>query len=224
MFTGIIKTTGEVRRRVSDAGGMRLTVRAPELTLRRGDSVAVDGVCLTVTSVRRGGTHPRASTRCGVRSRRSASVFVTDVSPETLRVTTLGELTAGALVNLEQPLRAADQIGGHFVQGHVDGVGRIEAVVDEGSFQRVTISFPAGLAPYLVLKGAIAVDGISLTVAALGSATLDVQIVPYTREVTNLRQARPGKAVNLECDLLGKYVVRLRELAAGAAMDPARGI
>lgn len=223
MFTGIIEATGEVREAIPEGGGVRLTIAAPPLPLSRADSIAVDGVCLTVISTRR--AHPRSRR---VRRPRGPSglanfsahdspgpafQFVTQVSPETLRVTTLGDRRRGDRVNLERPLCFDGRIGGHFVQGHVDGVGRIAAIVDEGSFERVTIWFPAALAPYMVVKGAVAVDGISLTIAALGAETFDVQIVPYTRDVTNLRAARPGKPVNLECDLIGKYVVRLRELA-----------
>jgi len=116
-------------------------------------------------------------------------------------------------VNLERPLRADGRFGGHFVQGHVDAVGRIEELRHEADFHWLTVGFPDSLAPYIVLKGSIAVDGISLTVAGLGADRLDIQIVPFTMEHTNLRRAQAGDRVNLECDLVGKYVVRAMEVA-----------
>ena len=136
-----------------------------------------------------------------------------DVGPETARVTTLGALPAGRLLNLERPLRADSRFGGHFVQGHIDAVGRIEALRAETDFHWMTVSFPSRLAPFLVEKGSIAVDGISLTVARLDADRFEVQIVPYTMTQTNLSGAQPGDPVNLECDLVGKYVVRAAELA-----------
>jgi riboflavin synthase len=136
-----------------------------------------------------------------------------DVSPETLRVTALGSLRPGALVNLERPLRADARLGGHFVQGHVDATGTLEDVRQDGDSFWLTFSYPALLAPYIVRKGSIAVDGISLTVAGVDDLRFDVQIIPYTWEHTNLRSAKRGDVVNLECDILGKYVVRVAELA-----------
>ncbi len=136
-----------------------------------------------------------------------------DVGPETLRVTTLGQLARGALVNLERPLRADGRLGGHFVQGHVDAVGHIEDLREEASFHWLTVSFPGALAPFIVFKGSIAVDGISLTVAGLGEDRLDVQVVPFTIEHTNLQRAQRRDRVNIECDIIGKYVARAAELA-----------
>jgi riboflavin synthase len=162
--------------------------------LRGGDSLAVNGVCLTI--VGSGGGHVEA-----------------DVSPETSRVTTLGSLGAGTLVNLERPLRADARLGGHVVQGHVDARGTIAAIEPYGDCRWLSIAYPPELAPYLVPKGSIAVDGISLTVASLAVAEFGVQIVPFTWEHTNLAAARQGDPVNLECDIVGKYVVRLAELA-----------
>ena len=196
MFTGLIEAVGEVSEVVPTSRGLRLGVMtrlAPEL--EPGDSLAVDGVCLTVVS---GG---------------NAAVHA-DISPETLRVTTLGTIARGAAVNLERPLRADARFGGHFVQGHVDATATIEAVRPEGDAFRVTISYPPALAAFLVRKGSVAVDGISLTVAELDPDQFDVQIIPFTWTHTNLSTRRRGDAVNLECDILGKYAVRAMELVA----------
>jgi len=194
MFTGLIEALGRVERIEGTLAGVRLKLSASladEVTL--GESVAVNGVCLTVTAT-------------------DGATFEFDVSPETARVTTLGSLATGAPVNLERSLRAGARIGGHFVQGHVDGVGAIEAIGEEGESYRVTVSLPDGLEPYVVHKGSIAVDGISLTVAAVNGHQFDVQIIPYTWQHTNLRNVRVGHAVNIECDILGKYVARAIEL------------
>jgi riboflavin synthase len=164
--------------------------------------VAVNGVCLTVTLI-------------------EDDVIQADIGPETMRVTTLGGLSLGARVNLERPLAANARLGGHFVQGHVDGVGRIEELRPESDFLWVAVSFPAALASYIIPKGSIAVDGISLTVAALGSDRFDAQVIPYTLQNTNLAEIRGGERVNLECDLVGKYVVRAMEVA-GSSMMPVR--
>ncbi|MCC6163383.1 MAG: riboflavin synthase [Acidobacteria bacterium] len=172
------------------AGGQRVTIEtslAADLAL--GESVATSGVCLTVVS------HDAVS-------------WSADVSPETLRVTVLGALATGDVVNLERPLAVGSRLGGHFVQGHVDGTGRIETVTRDGDFWRVTISFPPALAAYFIEKGSVAVDGISLTIASLAAETFDVQIIPHTWTSTTLQYARPGDRVNLECDMVGKYVLR----------------
>jgi riboflavin synthase len=194
MFTGLIEATGTVRAIDAGADGGVLeidTLLGPELAT--GDSLATNGVCLTV--VRRDGPH-----------------VAMDVSPETLRVTALGRLLPGRPVNLERPLRADGRFGGHVVQGHVDGVGALIAITDEGAFRRVRVGFPAELAPWMVLKGSIAVEGISLTIAALDDEWFDVQVIPHTWTQTTLSAARVGDALNLECDLVGKYVVRLAAL------------
>jgi len=135
-------------------------------------------------------------------------------------VTTLGWLSPGAVVNLERPLRADSRLGGHFVQGHVDGVGTVEDVRVEADFHWITITFPRHLAPYVIHKGSIAVDGISLTVARLGLDRFDVQIVPFTLEHTNLSRISVRDVVNLECDMVGKYVVRAAELAGNFSTVP----
>jgi len=195
MFTGLVESVGEIAEVKPTAAGVRLriaTALAPEL--KPGDSLAVNGVCLTVILA-------------------DATAVHADVGPETLRVTTLGTVKRDSVVNLERPLRADGRFGGHFVQGHVDAVGRIEDLRQEADFHWLTVGFPDSLAPYIVLKGSIAVDGISLTVAGLGADRLDVQIVPFTMEHTNLRRAQSGDRVNLECDLVGKYVVRAMEVA-----------
>jgi riboflavin synthase len=195
MFTGLVEAVGEITDRQTTGGGARLSIRSPlTAELGLGDSVAVNGVCLTVTALQ-------------------DSDFHADVGPETLRVTTLGQFARGTKVNLERPLRADGRFGGHFVQGHVDGVGRIEDWRPAADFHWLTVSFPGNLAPYIVPKGSIAIDGISLTVAHLGNASVDIMIVPFTIEHTNLRAARKHDAVNIECDMVGKYVARAVELA-----------
>ena len=199
MFTGLVEATGEVIDRQATSGGARLRIATPLATdLTPGDSVAVNGVCLTVTSL-------------------DGSEFRADVGPETLRVTTLGRCSPGTRVNLERPLRADGRFGGHFVQGHVDGIGRIEEWRAEADFHWLTVSFSPDLAPYIVPKGSIAIDGISLTVARLGSDRVDIMIVPFTIEHTNLKAARKHDAVNIECDMVGKYVARAVELARAGA-------
>jgi riboflavin synthase len=195
MFTGLVEGVGELVERKTTSGGFRLRIAsplAPELS--PGDSVAVNGVCLTVILAEENEIHA-------------------DIGPETVRVTTLGWLPRGSTVNLERPLRADSRFGGHFVQGHVDAIGHIEELRKEAEFDWVTVSFPASLAPYIVHKGSIAVDGISLTVAGLGADRFDVQVVPYTMAHTNLNRVQIRHRVNLECDMIGKYVVRAAELA-----------
>jgi riboflavin synthase len=195
MFTGLIEAIGVVAEVKPVPAGFRLrltTGMAPELA--SGDSLSVNGVCLTVVAADVDGVHA-------------------DISPETARVSALGTLRPGALVNLERPLRADARLGGHFVQGHVDATGTIEDIRREGDSYWVTLKFPPLLAPYIVRKGSIAVNGISLTVAGVDDRHFDVQIIPYTWEHTNLHLAKQGDSVNLECDILGKYVVRVAELA-----------
>jgi riboflavin synthase len=172
------------------------TALAPQLA--HGDSLAVNGVCLTVVSADHEGVHM-------------------DVSPETARLTTLGGIRRGTLVNLERPLRADARLGGHFVQGHVDGTGTVEELRQDGDSYWLTVTFAPALAPYIVRKGSIAVNGISLTVAGVDDRRFDVQIIPYTWVHTTLHHTRAGDPVNLECDILGKYVARSVELAAGSS-------
>lgn len=195
MFTGLVEAVGELVERKPTSGGFRLRIAsslAPELT--PGDSVSVNGVCLTVILAEHLEIHA-------------------DVAPETVRVTTLGSLPRGSRLNLERPLRADSRFGGHFVQGHVDGIGHVEELREDADFHWLTVSYPSHLAPLIVHKGSIAVDGISLTVAGLGTDRFDVQIVPYTMDHTNVSRLQIRDRVNLECDMIGKYVVRAAELA-----------
>jgi riboflavin synthase len=195
MFTGLVEGVGEVIERKPTSGGFRLriaTALAPELA--PGDSLAVNGVCLTVILAEHDEIHA-------------------DIGPETVRVSTLGSLERGTPVNLERPLRADSRFGGHFVQGHVDAVGHVEEIRQDAEFHWLTVSFPPHLAPYIVHKGSIAVDGISLTVAGLGTDRFDIMVVPYTMEHTSLGRIGVRARVNLECDMVGKYVVRAAELA-----------
>jgi riboflavin synthase len=195
MFTGLVESVGELIERKPTGGGFRLRIAT---TLARelapGDSLAVNGVCLTVILAERDEIHA-------------------DVGPETIRVTTLGWLSRGARVNLERPLRADGRFGGHFVQGHVDAIGHVEEMRADADFHWLTVGFPSHLAPLIVHKGSIAVDGISLTVAGFGADRFDVQLVPFTMDHTNLGRAQIRDRVNLECDMIGKYVVRAAELA-----------
>jgi riboflavin synthase len=189
VFTGLVQDLGTVTAVDASDDGARLGV-STRLELAEGDSVAVNGVCLTATQVADGG-------------------FRADVMNETLRRSSLAGLAAGSRVNLELPLRAADRLGGHFVQGHVDGVGGIWDVRDEGFSRVVTIGVPAELMRYVVEKGSIAVDGVSLTISALGDDWLQVSLIPETLERTILGDATTGQTVNLEVDVLAKYVERL---------------
>jgi riboflavin synthase len=193
MFTGLIESVGEVESVAAIDGGFRLRVEAGMAAeLQPGESVAVNGVCLTVVD-------------------RAPSSFSAEIGPETATVTSLGALRAGSLVNLERAMPANGRFGGHMVLGHVDGTGTIHSIRPEADFTWVTIGFPAALAPFLIHRGSVAVDGISLTVATLDAASFDVQIVPFTWAHTNLRNARAGDHVNLECDMVGKYVLRAME-------------
>lgn len=204
MFSGLIESVGRVAAVAPKPSGRALSVAsglAGELSV--GDSIAVNGVCLTVV---------RADGRS----------FDADVSPETARVTALGNATPGTLVNLERPVRADGRLGGHFVLGHVDGVGRIEELRAEADFHRIRVGFPRHLQALIVEKGSIAVDGISLTVVAPDRGRFDVQVVPHTWRQTNLHAAAAGDAVNLECDIIGKYVLRAVEAVRGGAL-PAAG-
>jgi len=186
---------GEVAEIKPTPAGFRLrltTAIAPELGA--GDSLAVNGVCLTIVSADADGVHA-------------------DISPETARVSALGSLRRGSLVNLERPIRADARLGGHFVQGHIDATATVEEIRPDGDSFWLTIKFPPPLAPYIVRKGSITVNGISLTVAGVDDRHFDVQVVPYTWQHTNLHLVKQGDTLNIECDILGKYVVRVAELA-----------
>ena len=194
MFTGLIESIGEIASLEATDAGYRLRVTAGlGAELRLGESVAVNGVCLTVVAA-------------------APETFSAEIGPETARVTSLGDLRGGSLVNLERAMPAHGRFGGHIVLGHVDGTGTIESIRAEADFWWVRVSFPAGLAPYVIHRGSIAIDGISLTIAKLDVAALEVQIVPFTWTHTNLHARRAGDRVNLECDMVGKYVLRAMEL------------
>ena len=193
MFTGLIESVGEIAEIKPTPAGLRLRVTTSlACEMRPGDSLAVNGVCLTLISADAEGIHA-------------------DVSPETARITTLGSSRRGIAVNLERPLRADSRLGGHFVQGHVDGMGTIEDVRQEGDAYWLTVTYPTALAPFIVRKGSIAVDGISLTIAGADDKRFDIQVIPFTWTHTNLNTLKAGDAVNVECDILGKYVVRAVE-------------
>ena len=192
VFTGIVRERGRVASVEGGENGVRLVIDAPATAARVvvGDSVAVSGVCLTVTAAGNG-----------------ALSF--DAVPETLRRSSLGALTAGDDVNLEPALAAGDPLGGHYVQGHVDGIGRVRSVEPEGDGARAWIDAPPALRRYLVEKGSVAVEGVSLTVVELDDAGFAVALVPHTLAETTLGALSGGDAVNLEVDLLAKYVERL---------------
>lgn len=198
MFTGLIEAVGQVVEVKPVGSGVRLRVQtALASVLTAGDSLAVNGVCLTVTIAQGGEVHA-------------------DIGPETARVTTLGSLRRDQKVNLERAMRSDGRFGGHLVQGHVDGTGTVVDVRPEAEAHWITVTFPVALASYLVRKGSVAVDGISLTVAGLGEDRFDVMIVPFTWQHTNLSSLREGDRVNLECDMVGKYVARAVQVFGGS--------
>ncbi|HZR99354.1 MAG TPA: riboflavin synthase [Chloroflexota bacterium] len=192
MFTGIVEERGTVRTLAERAGGVALEVAAQKVCedLRLGDSVAVNGVCLTVTA-------------------HDAGSFTVGLAPETLRRTNLGDLRPGMQVNLERAVAAGGRMGGHYVQGHVDGTGEIVSVRPEGDSLWMTFRAPHDLLPYLVVKGFVAVDGISLTITERRDDTFSVALVAYTQSVVTLASKRPGDRVNLEVDVIAKYVESL---------------
>jgi riboflavin synthase len=191
MFTGLVEDLGTVEAVDATADGVRLTV-ATRLAgeLGEGDSIAVNGVCLTAVGP-------------------TAASFTADVMHETLRLSTLGDVTAGAPVNLELALRADARLGGHIMQGHVDGVGTVREVVPDGFARIVTIAAGPDLLRYVVHKGSIAVNGVSLTVARVDDESFDVSLIPETLERTTLGSSAPGTVVNLEVDMVAKYVEKL---------------
>jgi riboflavin synthase len=198
MFTGIVQEIGVIRRNTptTGAGGaadVRLEIdfgRIARERLELGASISVDGVCLTVAELGR-------------------DVFTADVSAETLRVTTLGTKAAGARVNLEASLRAGDSLGGHWVSGHVDGLAEVLTATPEARSLRVELAAPKSLARYIARKGSVTLDGVSLTVNAVQGADFSINLIPHTLEVTTLGALKPGARLNLEIDLLARYVERL---------------
>jgi riboflavin synthase len=189
MFTGLIEDVGTIEslRFNQKSAVLNVKTRLPLRSMELGASIAINGACLTLV-------------------RKARSMFTVDVSPETLKRTSLGILGAGSLVNLERPLRLQDRLGGHWVTGHVDGVGRVQSIDTRGEFTFVTLGVAPQLGTLLVSKGSVAVDGISLTVNECGRRHFSVAIIPFTLQHTNLRVRRVGDKVNLEADLIGKYV------------------
>lgn len=197
MFTGIVAELGEVASIDSGADGARIRVRtALASQLGEGDSISVNGACLTAASA-------------------DGASFEADVMQQTLSLTTLGELAEGDPVNLELALRASDRLGGHIVQGHVDGTGTIASVEEDGFSRRLRIALPEELLGYVVEHGSVAIDGVSLTVSGLGEDWFEVALIPETLERTTLGGARPGDRVNVECDVLARYVRRQLTLEPG---------
>jgi riboflavin synthase len=197
VFTGLIQDVGKVEAVEAGADGARLRIAtslASEIEL--GDSVAVDGICLTATGT-------------------DASGFETEAMNQTLEVTALGQLEAGSAVNLELAMQASDRLGGHIVQGHVDGVGEVVAVEEDGFAKRLRVALPQELMRYVVDKGSIGLSGVSLTVAELGEGWVEVSLIPETLERTNLGGLAPGGRINVECDVVAKYVERLVSPFAG---------
>lgn len=201
MFTGLVEETGIIKTRCEVADGLRLVIRASLVlaALRLGESIAVSGVCLTVVE-------------------RDGDTFAVDCSPETLRRTTLGGLGVGSPVHLERPLAADGRFGGHFVQGHVDGTGRVLWQRREGDSLLVAYSAPAGVSPYLVPKGSVTVDGVSLTVVDCSPTQFTVALIPHTLAVTRFDRLTTGDRVNLEADILAKYVAKALEVQQRGAM------
>ena len=192
MFTGIVEEKGRVRNIVSDGENARIVIEAAEVVsdTKTGDSISVNGVCLTALDI-------------------TDDSFAADVSRETLSRSTLGSLQPGSPVNLERAVTPATRLGGHIVQGHVDGRGTFVSAVQSGDFWTVRIGFPRDFSKYLVYKGSVAVEGISLTVASLADDHFEIAVIPKTWELTNLSSLSPGDAVNLEADVIAKYVERM---------------
>jgi riboflavin synthase len=200
MFSGLVKGSGRVAARTDRGGDARFVVElgtADAVALAVGGSIAVNGVCLTAIEVGPGR-------------------FAADVSGETLTVTTLGHLAAGARVNLEPPLKAGDPLDGHIVTGHVDGIGRVVAFEPAGRSRRLVVEVPPALARYLAQKGSVAGDGVSLTVNGVRGRQFEVNVIPHTLTVTTIGEYAPGTAVNIEVDMIARYVERL----LGARLDP----
>jgi riboflavin synthase len=192
MFTGIIEELGRVRSVASQGENARIVIEARTVTegTNHGDSIAVNGVCLTALDI-------------------TPDSFAADVSKETLQRSTLGRLKPESPVNLERAVTPATRLGGHIVQGHVDATGKFLEAIDHGGSWTVRIAYPREIAPYLVFKGSVTVEGISLTIAALADDHFDIAVIPKTWEVTNFSQLRPGDEVNLEADVIAKYVERI---------------
>jgi riboflavin synthase len=204
MFSGIVETTGRMTKVEQTADGAKLTLTSnlPTAEVALGESICINGACMTVTAI-------------------GATELSFDVSVESLRRTNLGELQPGHLVNLERSLRMSDRLSGHVVSGHVDGVGRVQSIQPEGDSFLYTFEIPAELSRYLVEKGSVAVDGISLTVFRCQPTSFTCAIIPHTYEVTILHARKPGDQVNIECDMQGKYIEKfVTEAVADALAGP----
>ena len=199
MFTGIIEELGRVRSVTQNGENARIVIEAQTVTdgTNHGDSIAVNGVCLTALDI-------------------TPSSFAADVSKETLERSTLGRLKTGAPVNLERAVTPATRLGGHIVQGHVDATGTFVEAIDHGGSWTVRIKYPQAIARYLVFKGSVTVEGISLTIAAIADDHFDIAVIPKTWEVTNFSHLRPGDDVNLEVDVIAKYVERILDCREGS--------
>ena len=203
MFSGLVKGIGRVASRTSSGGDARFAIELGSAAvgpIAVGGSIAVNGVCLTAVAVAPGG-------------------FTADVSAATLAVTTLGRLAAGSRVNLEPPLKAGDPLDGHIVTGHVDGVGEVVSVERIGGSKRIVVAVPAALSRYIAAKGSVAVDGVSLTVNAVEAAEFEVNIIPHTQAVTVIGEYARGTAVNIEVDMLARYLERLVQPDAPRGVD-----
>ncbi len=190
MFTGIVEDIGTIKRIKPKTKEVLFTIKTQNIDVREiklGDSISVNGACLTVVAI-------------------EDDAFTIEASHETLKRTNLSKLRVGNKVNLERSLKLSDRLGGHIVNGHVDGVGKVDSVRKRGKSIEAWFSLPKGLAKYVVEKGSIAIDGVSLTVNAVDGDRFSVNIIPYTKEVTTLGKMRPGDSVNIECDIVGKYV------------------
>jgi riboflavin synthase len=191
VFTGLIQDVGTVESVDVGSDGARLRIAtALASQIEPGDSVAVNGVCLTATAVDAGG-------------------FATEAMNQTLDVTALGEIDGGARVNLEPAMKASDRLGGHIVQGHIDGVGEVDSIEQDGFAKRLRVGLDPALLRYAIDKGSISLDGVSLTIAELGDSWLVVSLIPETLERTSLGEAEPGRKINVECDVIAKHVERL---------------
>ena len=203
MFTGIIQTVGRIARIERRGGDVRLTVDTATLDMSDvalGDSIAVGGVCLTAVEL-------------------GAQSFAADVSNETLSLTSFGQLAPGSRVNLEKALRLADRLGGHMVSGHVDGLGKVVSVTSDGRSQRWTFEVPPNLTRYIAAKGSICIDGTSLTVNEVSASRFGVNLIPHTVEHTTFADRKAGDAVNLEVDVVARYVERLLGAGGGNGID-----
>jgi len=203
MFTGLIEDLGTLRELRRGSSQVRLTVETaiPAAELHLGDSVAVNGICLTVVDIGHGS-------------------FTADVSPETLECSTLGDLSAGSRVNLERALRLSDRLGGHLVSGHVDAIATISERIEDRNAIRFTFRLPAAVNRFVAEKGSVAIDGISLTVNAVSDDTFAVAVIPHTLAMTTLREKKSGDRVNIETDLIARYIARLLGVEKAQQRDP----